>query len=115
MWPQKGRWIARPVLYTARNGATISGTLWATNAGPAKRPAVVVTTGGLAPETLYWGFAATLARHGYVVLTFEVQGQGRSDTYGEGVDREEGRRGRPQAFASGQPFYDGTEDAPSWS
>jgi dienelactone hydrolase len=110
-WGNERSRLTRPVLYTARNGATISGTVWATEAGPAKRPGIVITTGGLAPETLYWGFAATLARHGYVVLTYDVQGQGQSDTYGEGVDRMEGRTGRPQLFASGQPFYDGTEDA----
>lgn len=118
-WAAQGFGRMQPVLYTARNGATISGTVWGpgprssrpSRARPAKRPAVVITTGGLAPETLYWGFAATLARHGYVVLTYEVQGQGRSDTYGEAPDRMEGRSDRPQAFASGQPFYDGTEDA----
>ena len=110
-WPQADARIRQPVLFTARDGATISGNVWATTDGPAQKPAVVVTTGGLAPETLYWGFAATLARHGYVVLTYDVQGQGRSDTFGEGVDRQEGRSGGPQAFAEGQPFYDGTEDA----
>ena len=110
-WETNGHGLMRPVLFTARNGATISGTVWASEDGPAKRPAVVITTGGLAPETLYWGFAATLARHGYVVLTYDVQGQGRSDTFGEGPDRNEGRTGGPQFFASGQPFYDGTEDA----
>jgi dienelactone hydrolase len=110
-WDRDGHGVVRPVLFTARNGATISGNVWAGDTGPAKRPAVVITTGGLAPETLYWGFAATLARHGYVVLTYEVQGQGRSDTYGEEPDRMEGRTGGAQAFASGQPFYDGTEDA----
>jgi len=110
-WDPAGHGIMRPVLFTARNGATISGTVWARKDGAADRPAVVITTGGLAPETLYWGFAATLARHGYVVLTYDVMQQGRSDTYGEGVDEMEGRTGEPQAFASGQPFYDGTEDA----
>jgi dienelactone hydrolase len=110
-WDKDGRGLRQPVLFTARDGATISGNVWRTKAGPAKRPGVVITTGGLAPETLYWGFAATLARHGYVVLTYDVQGQGRSDTFGEGADRMEGRTGGPQAFASGQPFYDGTEDA----
>ena len=110
-WEKDGYGMMRPVLFTARNGATLSGMVWATKAGPPRRPAVVITTGGLAPETLYWGFAAALAKHGYVVLTYDVQGQGRSDTYGEGADRMEGRSGGPQAFASGQPFYDGTEDA----
>ena len=106
-WKDNGFGIVKPVLFTARNGSTISGRVWATTTGPAKRPAVVITTGSVqAPERLYWGTAATLAKHGYVVLTYDTQGQGRSDTYGEGVDRMDG-------FPSqeGRPFYDGTEDA----
>jgi dienelactone hydrolase len=66
----------------------------------------VITTGSVqAPETLYWGFAATLAKHGYVVLVYDVQGQGRSDTFGEDPDDQEGVPSQ-----AGQPFYDGTED-----
>lgn len=61
---------AQPVLFTARSGATISGKVWATQEGPARRPGIVITTGSVqAPETLYWGLAAALAKHGYVVLT----------------------------------------------
>ena len=40
-----------------------------------------------APERLYWGLAATLAKHGYVVLTYDVQGQGLSDVFGQGADQ----------------------------
>ncbi|MBV9212083.1 MAG: hypothetical protein JOZ25_00365 [Actinobacteria bacterium] len=99
--------IVKPVLFTARDGATISGNVWATRAGPARRPGIVITTGSVqAPETLYWGLAATLARHGYIVLTYDVQGQGRSDTYGVGADQQEGVPSQ-----AGQPFYDGSEDA----
>ena len=106
-WKDNGFGIVKPVLFTARNGSTLSGRVWATTQGPAQRPAVVITTGSVqAPERLYWGTAATLAKHGYVVLTYDIQGQGRSDTYGEGADRFDG-------FPSqeGRPFYDGTEDA----
>ena len=106
-WPQAGVGIRQPVLFGARNGATITGNVWAANGGPAERPGVVITTGSIqAPETLYWGLAATLAKHGYVVLTYDVQGQGRSDTFGEGPDSQEGVPSQ-----AGQPFYDGTEDA----
>jgi dienelactone hydrolase len=106
-WKDNGFGIVKPVLFTARNGSTISGRVWATQQGPAQRPAVVITTGSVqAPERLYWGTAATLAKHGYVVLTYDTQGQGRSDTYGEGADRFDGFPSQ-----SGEPFYDGTEDA----
>jgi dienelactone hydrolase len=106
-WQERGYGLRIPLLWTARNGAVISGHVWATRHGPAKRPGVVITTGSVqAPETLYGFAAATLAKRGFVVLTYDVQGQGRSDTYGEGVDRNEGVPSQ-----SGQPFYDGTEDA----
>jgi hypothetical protein len=106
-WEEKGHGIVRPVLYTARNGATISGHVWATRSGPAQRPGIVITNGSVqAPERLYWFAATTLAKRGYVVLTHDPQGQGRSDTFGEGVDRNEGFPAQ-----AGRPFYDGTEDA----
>lgn len=106
-WEANGFGISTPVLFGARDGATISGKVWATKAGPAKRPAIVLTSGSVqAPEQLYWGIAATLAKHGYIVLTYDVQGQGRSDTFGEAPDTGEGFPSQ-----SGQPFYDGTEDA----
>jgi len=106
-WQKDGYGLKHPVLFTARDGATISGTVWATRSGPPKRPGIVITTGSVqAPETLYWGLAATLAKHGYVVLTYDVQGQGRSDTLGESPDQQEGVPAQ-----QGQPFYDGTEDA----
>jgi dienelactone hydrolase len=56
---------------------------------------------------MYWYAAQTLAKAGYVVLTFDPQGQGQSDTFGEGKDRLEG----VPAQTDGRPFYDGTEDA----
>jgi dienelactone hydrolase len=106
-WQKEGFGLRTPVLFTARDGATLSGNVWATRAGPKQRPAVVITTGSVqAPETLYWGLAATLAKHGYVVLTYDVQGQGRSDTFGEVPDTLEGVPSQV-----GEPFYDGTEDA----
>ncbi|MEK6276800.1 MAG: hypothetical protein AABM29_02150 [Actinomycetota bacterium] len=99
--------IKQPVLFTGRSGATLSGTIWATSAGPQQRPGVVITTGSVqAPETLYWGLAATLAKAGYVVLTYDVQGQGRSDTFGADPDEQESVPAQ-----DGQPFWDSTEDA----
>ncbi len=107
-WQAKGYGIVTPVLFTARSGATLSGHVWATKAGPAKRPGIVITNGSVqADEQLYWFAAQALAKAGYVVMTFDPQGQGQSDTPGAGVDRQEG----VPAQKDGRPFYDGTEDA----
>ena len=107
-WATSGYGLVRPVLFTARDGATLSGHVWATVAGPARRPAVVITNGSVqADEQMYWYAAQTLAKAGYVVLTFDPQGQGQSDTFGQGADSLEG----VPAQTDGRPFYDGTEDA----
>jgi len=107
-WEQNGYGLVRRVLFTARDGATLSGRVWATRAGPAKRPGVVITDGSVqADEQLYWYAAQALAKDGYIVLTFDPQGQGQSDTLGQSPDEQEG----VPAQSDGRPFYDGTEDA----
>jgi dienelactone hydrolase len=107
-WQEKGYGVVQPVLFTARNGATLSGKVWRTKAGPKKRPAIVITNGSVqAPEQVYWFAAQTLAKAGYVVLTFDPQGQGQSDSRGAAPDADEGF----PAQTDGRPFYDGTDDA----
>lgn len=107
-WGPKGYGLVEPVLWTARNGATISGHVWAARAGPAQRPGVVITNGSVqADEQMYWYAAQALAKAGYVVLTWDPQGQGQSDVAGEGPGANEG----VPAQSDGRPFYDGTVDA----
>src|SRR4051794_25601139 len=107
-WQAKGYGIVRPVLFTARNGATISGHVWATRSGPARRPGIVITNGSVqANEQLYWYAAQALAKAGYVVMTFDPQNQGQSDARGEAPDQDEGF----PAQSDGRPFFDGTVDA----
>src|SRR5205823_4203623 len=60
-----------------------------------------------ADEQMYWYAAQALAKAGYVVLTWDPQGQGQSDTFGQSPDRFEG----VPAQTDGRPFFDGTEDA----
>ena len=107
-WQTNGYGIVQPVYFTARDGATLSGHVWATRSGPARRAGVVITDGSVqADEQLYWYAAQALAKAGYVVLTFDPQGQGQSDTPGEAPDQQEG----VPAQSDGRPFFDGTEDA----
>ncbi len=107
-WQANGHGVVQPVLFTARNGATLSGHVWATKAGPAKRPGIVITNGSVqATEELYWYEAQVLAKAGYVVLTWDPQGQGRSDTQGAAPDEQEGTPSQ----SDGRPFFDGTVDA----
>src|SRR6266508_600238 len=107
-WGPKGYGIVKPVLFTARDGATLSGHVWATKAGPARRPGIVITNGSVqADEQMYWYAAQALAKAGYVVMTFDPQGQGQSDILGESPDAFEG----VPAQTDGRPFFDGTEDA----
>ena len=61
--------------------ARISGRVWAPRISTGQRlPAVVIENGSIqAPETAYWWAAQLLVRAGYVVMTFDPRGQGRSD------------------------------------
>jgi len=82
--------IVVAVSWVNRNGATISGHLWAPFPGAgasALLPGIVITTGDTqAPEEIYWWAAEVLAAHGYEVLTWDPQGHGESDTLGAGDD-----------------------------
>jgi dienelactone hydrolase len=81
--------LALPVTWVNRQGAVISGTLWS-GFGPDGRaagrmPSVVITPGGAgSTEAVHFKQAALLARRGYQVLTWDPQGQGRSDALGTG-------------------------------
>ncbi len=80
-----------PVAYTNRYGALIRGHVYAPRPGArdpythlrlhAPFPGVVITTGSIqGSEGMYAWLAEDLAERGYVVLTYDVQGQGTSET-----------------------------------
>jgi len=110
-WEKSGYGRVRRVLFTARDGATISARIWSANNTAlhphAKLPGIVITDGSVqANEQLYWFAAQALAKDGYLVMTFDPQGQGQSDTLGQAPDELEG----VPAQTDGRPFFDGTED-----
>ena len=127
-WEQQGRGVMVPFEYENRDGARIQGELWAprnpfvdpvtgaVSDGPF--PGVVITTGSVQGyKELYWWAAQGLAEAGYVVMTYDVQGQGKSETFGHGDDGSiacgpDGCPGVP--FQQDANFIEGTEDALDW-
>ncbi|MHB1445990.1 MAG: alpha/beta hydrolase family protein [Acidimicrobiales bacterium] len=86
----RGREVA--VHFTDADGAVLSGTLFAPLAKARDPythqpityplPGVVITTGSIqASAGVYSWLAEDLAERGYLVLTFDVQGQGTSETF----------------------------------
>jgi hypothetical protein len=99
----------QPISYYDDGGARISGRVWAPkHPMPGKKyPGVVIETGSVqAPETLYWWFAETLVRNGYVVMTFDVRGQGNSDNHTPG--------GAQGGNIDSSVFWNGLVDAVDW-
>ena len=85
------RGLRVPVSYTNRYGALIRGNVFAPLPGArdpytGRRlrrpyPGVVITTGSVqGSERMYWWLAQDLAERGYLVMTYDVQGQGTSET-----------------------------------
>src|SRR5688500_10429483 len=85
------RGLRVPVAYTNRYGALSRGSVFAPLPGArdpytGRRlgrpfPGVVITTGSIqGSERMYWWLAQDLAERGYVVMTYDVQGQGTSET-----------------------------------
>ena len=83
-WGDAGFGIQLPVLWTARNGSTISGHVWATVAGPPQRPGIVITNGSVqAPRSSTSLLRRRWRRRDTWCTTWDPQGQGRSDVFGE--------------------------------
>ena len=98
------------IYFQSRTGAKLQAHLWGTDA-PGPRPGIVITTGSIqASEQMYWWAAKALAERGYVVLTFDVQGQGQSETFGHDPGSfSPTLEGVPSQQAAN--FHDGTIDA----
>ena len=96
-WGRRASASCEPVLFTARNGATISGHVWATEGGPGEAAGRRDHERlGAGPRAAVLVRRPTLAKAGYVVLTCDPQGQGHSDTCGEAPDQNEGVPAQPR-------------------
>lgn len=96
--------------FASRTGALLHGRLW-WDGRPGPHPAVVITSGSIqSPAVGYHWAAQSLAAAGYLVLTWDPQGQGESETFGHAPgDVFPTADGVP--FQQEANFVDGTVDA----
>jgi acetyl esterase/lipase len=95
--------LVMPVVFYDSDCARLSGRVWQprSSLSNGKRlPGVVPMNGSFgAPETLLWWAAQMLVRDGYVVLSFDPRGQGRSDM--QTPDGKKGSNDVPSIFWTG--------------
>src|SRR3954452_12927238 len=120
-WTEQGRGSVAPVSFRALDGATLRGHVFLPPASVPKPkrgyPGVVITDGSVqAYQELYYWAAEDLATHGYMVMTYDVQGQGGSDLFPANCPDPS----NPSASCPGVPyqqsynFYQGAEDSLSF-
>lgn len=96
--------------FASRTGAQLHGRLW-WDGQPGPHPGIVITSGSIqSPAVGYHWAAQSLAAAGYLVLTWDPQGQGESETFGHAPgDFVPTAEGFP--FQQAPNFVDGTVDA----
>lgn len=132
------RGISQQVSFLNRYGALLRGTVYAPKPGAKDPytgqvltgpfPGVVITPGSIqGSQGMYVWLAQDLAERGYVVLSYDTQGQGTSETFPHTTGSElpfcnpfappvdENMNGCPGVpFQQLAPFVTGTEDALDW-
>jgi len=116
-WTAAGRGRVKAISFPANDGATLNGYLFEPPASvPGPYPAVVITTGSIQGyQQMYFWAAEGLAEAGYMVLTYDVQGQGNSDTFPAGCPSASNPNGAASCqgvpFQQSYNFYQGAEDS----
>src|SRR4051794_1148984 len=114
-WTEAGRGRVAPVSFKGINGATLRGHVFmpprSVRRPKGGYPGAVITDGSVqAFEELYFWAAEDLAEAGYMVMTYDVQGQGDSDLAGD--DCPGACSGVP--YQQDFNFYQGAEDSLSY-
>src|SRR4051812_13463034 len=115
-WTDAGLGRVAPVKFKALDGATLRGHVFMPPASVPRPkrgyPGVVITDGSVqAFEELYFWAAEDLAEAGYMVMTYDVQGQGKSDLLPENCTPDN-CPGVP--YQQDYNFYQGAEDSLSF-
>src|SRR3954470_6021345 len=114
-WTAAQRGRVDRISFPASDGATLNGFIFRPRGGrPGPSPGVVITTGSIQGyQEMYFWAAEGLAEAGYEVMTYDVQGQGQSDTFGADCTPPAVPAGQCQGvpFQQSYNFYQGTEDA----
>ncbi len=120
-WTGAGLGRVAPVSFKALDGATLRGHVFMPPASIPKPkggyPGVVITDGSVQGyEQLYFWAAEDLAAHGYMAMTYDVQGQGGSDLFGsdcsDPTNVPTSCEGVP--YQQNYNFYQGAEDSLSF-
>ncbi len=110
-WTSAGRGRVDKISFPAADGAKLNGFVFSPKE-PGTYPGIVITTGSIQGyQQMYFWAAEGLAEAGYQVLTYDVQGQGNSDTFPapENCTGLNTCKGVP--FQQSYNFFQGTEDA----
>ncbi len=112
-WTAAGRGRVRAITFPANDGATLNGNIFEPPAGVrGPYPAVVITTGSIQGyQQMYFWAAEGLAEAGYMVLTYDVQGQGNSDTFPAMSNCTGPNSCTGVPFQQSYNFYQGAEDS----
>src|SRR6476661_3212947 len=112
-WTGAGRGQIVDITYRASDGAKINGHLFRPQ-GKGPFPGIVITTGSIQGyQQMYYWAAEGLAEAGYLVMTYDVQGQGDSGTFpGTSECSASGCTGVP--FQQSYNFYQGAIDSLNW-
>jgi dienelactone hydrolase len=116
-WTEAGLGRVAPVRFKALDGATLRGHVFMPPASVPRPaggyPGVVITDGSIqAYQELYYWAAEDLASAGYMVMTYDVQGQGSSDLLPANCDPSGSCPGVP--YQQNYNFYQGAEDSLSF-